>query len=66
MSVVEKLYFINDSSAGRCEMLGFQECCVANCGSVIPGAPDCFCDQRCIMAGDCCSDVVAIGCSLSK
>ena len=46
---------------------GVTGCCEGlNCGAGISIDNDCFCDQRCFGEGDCCPDIVAIGCQPSK
>lgn len=48
---------------GPCvRLLELTECCVGvNCGVGFLD-DDCFCDKTCFGEGDCCPDVIAIGC----
>ena len=50
--------------AGSCADAGFTECCTGdNCEVFAPVLPvSCYCDAACHVYGDCCDDIINIGC----
>ena len=59
-----KILYCPHTLSGRCQEAGFTACCSGSAGDCGVGTPgdQCFCDSGCFYKGDCCSDVVAIGC----
>ena len=47
---------------GFCVSAGFIGCCTSDCQIISPTQGSCYCDALCYEFGDCCEDIIGIGC----